>query len=44
VLAEYCAPHFADHMPELRKGLRKKLDKYDSYIETVRGVGYRFKE
>jgi 2-aminoadipate transaminase len=26
VLAEYCAPHFADHVPELRKGLRKKLD------------------
>jgi 2-aminoadipate transaminase len=26
VLAEYCAPHFANHVPELRKGLRKKLD------------------
>ena len=25
-------------------GLRKKLGKYGSYIETVRGVGYRFKE
>jgi two-component system alkaline phosphatase synthesis response regulator PhoP len=25
-------------------GLRKKLKKYGSYIETVRGVGYRFKE
>lgn len=25
-------------------GLRKKLDKYGTYIETVRGVGYRFKE
>lgn len=25
-------------------GLRKKLDKYSEYIETVRGVGYRFKE
>ena len=24
--------------------LRKKLGKYGSYIETVRGVGYRFKE
>ena len=25
-------------------GLRKKLGKYGKYIETVRGVGYRFKE
>lgn len=25
-------------------GLRKKLGKYGGYIETVRGVGYRFKE
>jgi DNA-binding response OmpR family regulator len=25
-------------------GLRKKLDDSDHYIETVRGVGYRFKE
>jgi two-component system phosphate regulon response regulator PhoB len=25
-------------------GLRKKLKKYGAYIETVRGVGYRFKE
>jgi two-component system phosphate regulon response regulator PhoB len=28
----------------LMVGLRKKLDKYGHYIETVRGVGYRFKE
>lgn len=26
------------------RGLRKKLDKADTYIETVRGVGYRFKD
>jgi two-component system phosphate regulon response regulator PhoB len=25
-------------------GLRKKLGDLGSYIETVRGVGYRFKE
>jgi two-component system phosphate regulon response regulator PhoB len=25
-------------------GLRKKLDAYGTYIETVRGVGYRFRE
>jgi two-component system phosphate regulon response regulator PhoB len=28
----------------LMVGLRKKLDDYGHYIETVRGVGYRFKE
>src|ERR1700742_3038719 len=26
VLAEYCAPHFASHVPELTRGLRAKLD------------------
>jgi len=25
-------------------GLRKKLGEYGDYIETVRGVGYRFRE
>jgi two-component system phosphate regulon response regulator PhoB len=25
-------------------GLRKKLGSYGQYVETVRGVGYRFKE
>jgi len=25
-------------------GLRKKLGNYGKYIETVRGVGYRFKD
>jgi two-component system phosphate regulon response regulator PhoB len=25
-------------------GLRKKLGQYNAYVETVRGVGYRFKE
>ena len=26
VLAEYCAPHFAGHVPELTRALRRKLD------------------
>jgi 2-aminoadipate transaminase len=26
VLAEYCAPHFAGHVPELTQALRRKLD------------------
>src|SRR3569833_2314098 len=25
-LAEYCTPHFDEHVPELRKGLKSKLD------------------
>ena len=26
VLAEYCAPHFSNHVPKLTRGLRVKLD------------------
>jgi 2-aminoadipate transaminase len=26
ILAEYCAPHFTEHVPVLRKGLRAKLE------------------
>jgi 2-aminoadipate transaminase len=26
VLAEYCAPHFTEHVPKLTQGLREKLD------------------
>ncbi|MFN3656460.1 MAG: PLP-dependent aminotransferase family protein [Pseudolabrys sp.] len=26
LLAEYCTPHFTEHVPELRKGLKAKLD------------------
>ena len=32
VLAEYCAPHFADHVPALRTSLRKKLE---TLMETL---------
>ncbi|MCX7297179.1 MAG: PLP-dependent aminotransferase family protein, partial [Hyphomicrobiales bacterium] len=32
VLAEYCAPHFADHVPALRSILRKKLE---TLMETL---------
>jgi DNA-binding response OmpR family regulator len=27
----------------LMVGLRKKMEEYGSYIETVRGVGYKFR-
>jgi len=32
VLAEYCAPHFAEHVPKLTRGLRAKLD---TMMETL---------
>ena len=32
VLAEYCAPHFAAHVPELRKALRAKVE---TLMETL---------
>jgi 2-aminoadipate transaminase len=32
VLAEYCAPHFAHHVPKLTRGLRAKLD---TMMETL---------
>ncbi len=32
VLAEYCAPHFATHIPALREGLRRKVE---TLMETL---------
>jgi 2-aminoadipate transaminase len=32
VLAEYCKPHFAEHVPKLNRGLRKKLE---TLMETL---------
>jgi 2-aminoadipate transaminase len=32
VLAEYCKPHFTEHVPKLNKGLRKKLE---TLMETL---------
>jgi 2-aminoadipate transaminase len=42
VLAEYCAPHFADHVPELRKGLRKKLDTLMEALNEQFGTAAEF--
>jgi len=44
VLAAYCKPHFSTHVPALTKALRTKLDTAGAWIETVRAVGYRFRE
>jgi 2-aminoadipate transaminase len=42
VLAEYCAPHFADHVPELRKGLHKKLDTLMEALNEQFGTAAEF--
>jgi 2-aminoadipate transaminase len=42
VLAEYCAPHFAYHVPELRKGLRKKLDTLMEALNEQFGTAAEF--
>jgi 2-aminoadipate transaminase len=42
VLAEYCAPHFADHVPALRKGLRKKLDTLMEALNEQFGTAAEF--
>ena len=42
VLAEYCVPHFANHVPELRKGLRKKLDTLMEALNEQFGTAAEF--
>jgi 2-aminoadipate transaminase len=42
VLAEYCAPHFAGHVPALRKGLRKKLDTLMEALDEQFGTAAEF--
>jgi 2-aminoadipate transaminase len=42
VLAEYCAPHFAGHVPALRKGLRKKLDTLMEALNEQFGTAAEF--
>lgn len=44
VLAEYCAPHFAEHVPALRKGLRKKLDTLMEALDEQFGTAAEFDE
>jgi 2-aminoadipate transaminase len=44
VLAEYCAPHFAGHVPVLTRGLRKKLDTLMEALNERFGTAAEFEE
>ena len=44
VLAEYCAPHFAGHLPELRRALRKKLETLMDALAEQFGTAAEFDE
>jgi len=44
VLAEYAAPHFADHLPKLRRGLRVKLDTLMEELNAQFGTAAEFEE
>jgi len=42
VLAEYCAPHFAAHVPALRQGLRRKLETLMDALDEQFGTAAEF--
>lgn len=44
VLAEYCAAHFADHVPKLTRGLRAKLDALMEALAEQFGTAAEFEE
>ena len=44
VLAEYCAPHFASHVPQLTRGLRAKLDTLMDALGEQFGTAAEFEE
>ena len=44
VLAEYCMPHFDDHVPVLRRGLRAKLDTMMEALNEHFGTAAEFDE
>jgi 2-aminoadipate transaminase len=44
VLAEYCAPHFDEHVPELTRALRKKLDTLMEALNEQFGTAAEFEE
>jgi 2-aminoadipate transaminase len=44
VLAEYCAPHFATHVPKLTKGLRAKLDTLMDALGEQFGTAAEFED
>jgi 2-aminoadipate transaminase len=44
VLAEYCTPHFTEHVPVLTRGLRKKLDTLMESLNEQFGTAAEFEE
>src|SRR6185312_8201958 len=44
VLAEYCAPHFTSHVPELTRALRIKLDTLMEAVNEQFGTAAEFEE
>jgi 2-aminoadipate transaminase len=44
VLAEYCAPHFAEHVTELKRALRNKLDTLMEALNEQFGTAAEFDE
>ncbi len=44
VLAEYCAPHFATHVPALRKALRKKVETLMESLNEQFGTSAEFED
>jgi 2-aminoadipate transaminase len=42
VLAEYCAPHFASHIPQLTRGLRAKLNTLTDALNAEFGTAAEF--
>jgi 2-aminoadipate transaminase len=44
VLAEYCAPHFTEHVPKLTRGLRAKLDTLMESLNEQFGTSAEFED
>jgi 2-aminoadipate transaminase len=44
VLSEYCAPHFASHVPKLTRGLRAKLDTLMEALDEQFGTSAEFED
>lgn len=44
VLAEYCAPHFASHVPKLNRGLRTKLETLMEALNEQFGTSAEFED
>jgi 2-aminoadipate transaminase len=44
VLAEYCAPHFTEHVPKLTRGLRAKLDTLMEALNEQFGTAAEFED